>query len=174
MLTIAWVLGIYFVNSLHQGLGDMFTKIAESNSDFLVIGKEGSLMTEARYSSNIIISMIGFVMWPHLFTKSFTTTEKRIKTTVAVYPIFALFLIPVLLIGFSGIGVVSQNDLERPGQILPFLITNYLTDSGILYGIVGAGALAAAMSSSDAITHGASVSFGRDICKAVFPKLRRV
>ena len=170
MLTIAWVLGIYFVNSLHQGLGDMFTKIAESNSDFLVIGKEGSLMTEARYSSNIIISMIGFVMWPHLFTKSFTTTEKRIKTTVAVYPIFALFLIPVLLIGFSGIGVVSQNDLERPGQILPFLITNYLTDSSILYGIVGAGALAAAMSSSDAITHGASVSFGRDICKAVFPK----
>ncbi len=172
MLTIAWVLGIYFVNSLHQGLGDMFTKIAESNSDFLVIGKEGSLMTEARYSSNIIISMIGFVMWPHLFTKSFTTTEKRIKTTVAVYPIFALFLIPVLLIGFSGIGVVSQNDLERPGQILPFLITNYLTDSGILYGIVGAGALAAAMSSSDAITHGASVSFGRDICKAVFPKIK--
>ena len=172
MLTIAWVLGIYFVNSLHQGLGDMFTKIAESNSDFLVIGKEGSLMTEARYSSNIIISMIGFVMWPHLFTKSFTTTEKRIKTTVAVYPIFALFLIPVLLIGFSGIGVVSQNDLERPGQILPFLITNYLTDSCILYGIVGAGALAAAMSSSDAITHGASVSFGRDICKAVFPKIK--
>lgn len=172
MLTIAWVLGIYFVNSLHEGLGDMFTKIAESNTDFLVIGKEGSLMTEARYSSNIIISMIGFVMWPHLFTKSFTTTEKRIKTTVAVYPIFALFLIPVLLIGFSGIGVVSQNDLERPGQILPFLITNYLTDSGILYGIVGAGALAAAMSSSDAITHGASVSFGRDICKAVFPKIK--
>ena len=27
------------------------------------------------------------------------------------------------------------------------------------------------MSSSDAITHGASVSFGRDICKAVYPKI---
>ena len=51
------------------------------------------------------------------------------------------------------------------------MITNHLTNSGILYGIVGAGALAAAMSSSDAITHGASVSFGRDICKAIFPKI---
>ena len=51
------------------------------------------------------------------------------------------------------------------------LITNHLTDSGLLYGVVGAGALAAAMSSSDAITHGASVSFGRDICKAVNPKI---
>ena len=79
MLTIAWVLGLYFVNSLHNGIGDMFGKIIEQNPDFLVIGKENSLMSEARYSSNIIISMIGFVMWPHLFTKSFTTTEKRIK-----------------------------------------------------------------------------------------------
>ena len=171
MLLIAWVLGIYFINSLHDGVEDMFIKIAENNIDFLVIGKEGSLMSEARYSSNIIISMIGFVMWPHLFTKSYTTTEKRIKTTVAVYPIFALFLLPVLFIGFSGIEVVAQGELERPGQILPYLITNHLTSSGVLYGIVGAGALAAAMSSSDAITHGASVSFGRDICKVVFPKL---
>ena len=171
MLTIAWILGMYFVNTLHNGMGEMFAKISQGNIDFLVIGKENSLMSEARYSSNIIISMIGFVMWPHLFTKSFTTTEKRIKATVAVYPIFALFLIPVLLIGFSGIGVVSETELDRPGQILPYLITNHLTNSGILYGIVGAGALAAAMSSSDAITHGASVSFGRDICKAIFPKI---
>ncbi len=171
MLTIAWILGMYFVNTLHNGMSEMFTKISQGNKDFLVIGKENSLMSEARYSSNIIISMIGFVMWPHLFTKSFTTTEKRIKATVAVYPIFALFLIPVLLIGFSGIGVVPETELDRPGQILPYLITNHLTNSGILYGIVGAGALAAAMSSSDAITHGASVSFGRDICKAMFPKI---
>ena len=171
MLTIAWVLGLYFVNSLHDGIGNMFGKIVQQNPDFLSIGNENSLMSEARYSSNIIISMIGFVMWPHLFTKSFTTTEKRIKTTVAVYPIFALFLIPVLFIGFSGIGIVADTELERPGQILPYLITNHLTNSGLLYGIVGAGALAAAMSSSDAITHGASVSFGRDICKAIYPKL---
>ena len=171
MLTIAWVLGLYFVNSLHDGIGDMFGKIVQQNPDFLAIGKENSLMSEARYSSNIIISMIGFVMWPHLFTKSFTTTEKRIKTTVAVYPIFALFLIPVLFIGFSGIGIVADTELENSGQILPYLITNHLTDSGLLYGVVGAGALAAAMSSSDAITHGASVSFGRDICKAVNPKI---
>lgn len=171
MLVIAWVLGVYFVEKLHGGVDKMFQTIALQNKDFLVIGEEASLISKARYSSNIIISMIGFVMWPHLFTKSYTTTEKRIKTTVAVYPIFALFLLPVLFIGFSGIGVVGKDEIEHSGQILPYLITNYLTESGVIYGIVGAGALAAAMSSSDAITHGASVSFGRDICKAVNPSL---
>jgi len=171
MLIIAWVLGMYFVQKLHGGISNMFESITASNNQFLLIGEEESSMTKARYSSNIIISMIGFVMWPHLFTKSYTTTEKRIKTTVAVYPIFALFLLPVLFIGFSGYGIVNSNEIESSGQILPYLITNYLTESGILYGIVGAGALAAAMSSSDAITHGASVSFGRDICKAIYPNI---
>ena len=171
MLVIAWILGMYFVQKLHGGIGNMFETINNSNNDFLLIGEEGSAMSKARYSSNIIISMIGFVMWPHLFTKSYTTTEKRIKTTVAVYPIFALFLLPVLFIGFSGYGIVSSDQIENSGQILPYLITNYLTESGLLYGIVGAGALAAAMSSSDAITHGASVSFGRDICKAIYSKI---
>ena len=171
MLVIAWILGMYFVQKLHGGIGNMFETINNSNNDFLLIGEEGSAMSKARYSSNIIISMIGFVMWPHLFTKSYTTTEKRIKTTVAVYPIFALFLLPVLFIGFSGYGIVTSDQIENSGQILPYLITNYLTESGLLYGIVGAGALAAAMSSSDAITHGASVSFGRDICKAIYSNI---
>ena len=171
MLIIAWVLGSYFVEKLHGGIGNMFEGIVSNNSNILVIGEDGSAMSKSRYSSNIIISMIGFVMWPHLFTKSYTTTEKRIKTTVAVYPIFALFLLPVLFIGFSGIGIVDKTDIDSPGQILPYLITNFLTESGLLYGIVGAGALAAAMSSSDAITHGASVSFGRDICKAIKPDI---
>ena len=82
------------------------------------------------------------------------------------------FLLPVLFTGFSAIGIVPDDALGRPGEVLPYLITHHLTESGILYGIVGAGALAAAMSSSDAITHGASVSFGRDICKVIFPSLK--
>ena len=172
MLLVAWVLGIYFVETLHGGLNNMFSKIVESNPDFLTIGNEGSKISSARYSSNIVVSMLGFLMWPHLFTKSYTTTAKRIKLTVLVYPIFAIFLLPVLFIGFSGIGVVPSSELEHSGQILPYLITHHLTNSGLLYGIVGAGALAAAMSSSDAITHGASVSFGRDICKVIFPSLK--
>jgi SSS family solute:Na+ symporter len=74
MLIIAWVLGVYFVEKLHGGLGNMFKSIAMENKDFLLIGEEGSTISKARYTSNIAISMIGFVMWPHLFTKSYTTT----------------------------------------------------------------------------------------------------
>ena len=171
MLVIAWALGLYLVQTLHGGTEAMFTAIAAERPDFLLIGKEGSVMSAMTYSSAIVVSTIGFVMWPHLFTKSYTTTERRIKLTVIAYPVFALFLVPVLFIGFAAIGVVPEGALESADQVLPYLISHELGASGLVYGLIGAGALAAAMSSSDAITHGASVSVGRDIALPLKPDL---
>lgn len=171
MLIVAWIVGFYLVYSLHDGLADMFSRIAADNPDFLVIGREGSHMSAIEYSTIVLVSVIGFVMWPHLFTKSYTTTEKTIKLTVLAYPVFAIFVVPVLLIGFSAVGVVPPDAIESPDEILPHLITNYMGVGGLVYGLIGAGALAAAMSSSDAITHGASVSLGRDVIYSIRPTL---
>ena len=172
MLVVAWVLCVYLVLHLHGGIGPMFDNVLSIKSeDFFIIGSAGSSMSINAYSSAIIVSMIGFLMWPHLFTKSYTTTERRIKLTVIAYPIFALFLVPVLLIGFSAIGVVPPEAIEKSDQVLPYLITHELGGSGLVYGLIGAGALAAAMSSADAITHGASVSLGRDVAVPLVPKL---
>lgn len=172
MLVVAWALAIYLVGHLHGGVGPMFESVArEKPQDFLIIGGAGSAMSASAYSSAIVVSMIGFMMWPHLFTKSYTTSEKRIKLTVMAYPLFALFLIPVLFIGFSAIGVVPPEVLDSSDQVLPYLITHELGNSGLIYGLIGAGALAAAMSSADAITHGASVSVGRDVVVPLKPGL---
>ena len=57
-------------------LATCLAKLFEDNPDFLTIGNEGSKISSARYSSNILVSMLGFVMWPHLFTKSYTTTSR--------------------------------------------------------------------------------------------------
>ncbi|MDP7190734.1 MAG: sodium:solute symporter family protein [Alphaproteobacteria bacterium] len=171
MLVIAWILGLYLVQTLHGGTEAMFGAIIAERPDFLLIGKEESVMSAMAFSSAVIISTIGFVMWPHLFTKSYTTSEKRIKLTVLAYPVFALFLVPVLFIGFAAIGVVPPDAIEKPDQVLPYLITHELGASGLVYGLIGAGALAAAMSSSDAISHGASVSVGRDIILPLKPDM---
>mgnify|MGYP001157325438 FL=1 len=172
MLVVAWVLSAYLVSHLHGGIGPMFESVArEKPSDFLIIGGAGSAMSAAAYSSAILVSMIGFMMWPHLFTKSYTTSERRIKLTVMAYPLFALFLVPVLFIGFAAIGVVPPDALDSSDQVLPYLITHELGGSGLIYGLIGAGALAAAMSSADAITHGASVSVGRDVVAPLKPNL---
>ncbi len=171
MFIVAWSVGLYLVYTLHGGSGDMFAKIAADRPGFLEIGNEGSKMSEMAYSTAILVSVVGFIMWPHLFMKSYTAEEKTIKLTVLTYPLFAIFLVPVLFIGFAAVGVIPPADLKSPDGILPYLITNNLGAQGILYGIIGAGALAAAQSSADAITHGASVSLGRDVVYPLKPDL---
>ncbi|SEM86721.1 sodium:solute symporter family protein [Halomonas caseinilytica] len=171
MLVVAWTVGFYLVYALQGGPADMFTSISESRPGFLTIGNEGSTMSGMAYTTVILVSALGFLMWPHLFTKSYTTTEKRIKLTTLAFPLFGIFMVPVLFIGFSAIGVVSPDALGSADEILPHLITYELGASGWLYGLIGAGSLAAAMSSSDAITHGGSVSLGRDVLLPLKPDM---
>jgi len=157
MIVISWVVGLAIVFQLHETIGTMFTTIAVEDPAFLQIGKEGSNMGKIPFTTTILVSVIGFLMWPHLFSKSYASSPKTIKKTVLVYPVFALFLVPLLLVGFAAKGIVDANVLESADQILPFLITTVMNLPGWIYGLVGAGALAAAMSSADAITHSASL-----------------
>lgn len=171
MLVIAWVVGLWLVYYLHGGPADMFAAISEQRPGFLTIGKDGSQISATAFSTALLVSAIGFIMWPHLFMKSFTTSERRIKQVVISYPLFAIFLVPVLFIGFSAVTEVSPDAVAAADQILPYMVTEVLPVGPVVFGIIGAGALAAAMSSADAITHGASVTFTRDVVYPYRPQM---
>lgn len=169
MIIISWTVGLSIVFQLHGSIGGMFRTIAREEPGFLQIGGEGSTMSPTAYATVILVSVIGFIMWPHLFSKSYATDSKTAKKTVIAYPIFALFVIPLLLAGFAAVGVVSSSQVATADDILPYLITTVLNLPGWLYGLVGAGALAAAMSSADAITHSAALEFHDGVVKNVRP-----
>ncbi|MCM3456878.1 sodium:solute symporter family protein [Heyndrickxia oleronia] len=168
MIIVSWVVGLSIVHQLHGGTTEMFAKIAKESPAFLQIGKDGSNMGTVAYSTTILVSVIGFLMWPHLFTKSYASNSRTIKKTVLAYPIFALFLVPLLLVGFAAVGVVDSEKIANPDQILPYLITTIMNLPGWVYGLVGAGALAAAMSTADAITHSASLEVTDGVIKNIW------
>src|SRR5450756_1697019 len=116
----------------------MFQNIAATKPGFLQIGVEGALMSKNAYSTTIIVSVLGFIMWPHLFSKSFVTEPRKIRQTVLMYPLFALIMLPVLLIGFAAVGKVDPMAITSADQILPYLVTHVLGSSGFLLGLIGA------------------------------------
>lgn len=157
MLTIAWSLGLYLPISLYGGVGEMFSQILAERPELLSLPgltASGEPWSWGGYSSAIIVSAVGLMMWPHLFMKAFTArSDNTLRLTVVLFPTFQLFLIPVFLIGFAGVLYPERPD--SADFILPFMILNAELPA-IVVGLFCAGALSASMSTGDALMHAAA------------------
>ncbi|MDH5588765.1 MAG: sodium:solute symporter family protein [Gemmatimonadota bacterium] len=157
MVTIAWTLGLYLPYKLYGGVGPMFEKIAAVRPELLVppgLDSAGNAWPWGSYTTFILVSAVGLMMWPHLFMKAFAAKDDdTLRRTVILFPTFQLFLIPVFLIGFSG--VLFPEVPPDPDFILPFMILR--TDlPALVVGLFCAGALSASMSTGDALLHAAA------------------
>ena len=162
MMVLAWALGLYLPYKLYGGVGPMFERIAAERPELLEAPglKGGEPWGWANYTSTVLISMLGFSVWPHLFMRAFSArSEETLRRTVILYPTFQLFLVPILILGFCG--VLLETAPAQPDQILPHLLMN----SGLPVYVIGlfcAGALAASMSSGDAMAHATASILVRD------------
>ena len=156
MLGLAWGLGLYLPHARHGGIGPMFIRIADTAPNMLTapgLNAAGDPWTWGGYSSAIAISVFGFSVWPHYFMKIYTAESiATLRKTIIFYPTFAFFVLPILFIGFSG--VLAFPDVTPADTILPTIVTS-LGLPAIVVGLFCAGALAASMSSGDAIVHAA-------------------
>jgi len=154
MVVIAWALGLYLPFRLYGGVRPMFERIAVERPDLLTLPgltAAGDPWTWGAYTSLIIVSAVGLMMWPHLFMKAFTAKDdETLRRTVILFPTFQLFLIPIFLIGFSGVLFAGQP--PAPDFILPFMILETGLPA-IVVGLFCAGALSASMSTGDALLH---------------------
>jgi SSS family solute:Na+ symporter len=163
MMLLAWGLGLYLPWKLYGGVQPMFERIAVERPELLLapgLDASGQPWNWGEYSTAVLVSIIGFAVWPHLFMKAFTARDDRtIKRTVVLYPTFQIFLVPLFLIGFSG--VFFHSAPPSADQILPHMLMN-MEIPALLVGLFCAGALAASMSSGDAMVHAAASIAVRD------------
>jgi SSS family solute:Na+ symporter len=166
MVVTAWVLGLYLAYDLYGGPSEMFRQIAQANPTHLLVGP-GTKMSFAAFASALLVSVLGFSMWPHLFMKAYTAKSERVlKQTIVLYPTFAIFLVPVLFIGFAGIMQVKPDELGAADRILPWMFS-HMQFPPIAVGLILAAALAAAMSTQDTITHAAGSIFAQDFVEVL-------
>ncbi len=163
MMVLAWGLGLYLPTKLYGGVGPMFAKIAAERPELLSapgLSSSGEPWSFLAYGSAVTVSILGFCLWPHLFMKSFSAkSEDTLRRTVVLYPTFQIFLVPLFFIGFCGVFFTPAPD--QPDQILPHMLMHMDLPS-VVVGLFCAGALAASMSSGDAMVHAAASIAVRD------------
>ena len=163
MMTIGWLFGLYLPWKFYGGIGAMFHAVAAAHPDLLTapgLRGDGGAWDWWGYSSAIIVSVLGFCCWPHFFMRSMAAKDDRsIKLMVVMYPTMQVFMVPVLIIGFSA--VLMFPGIKPADTVLPFML-QHAGLSPWLVGLASAGTLAASMHTGDAIMHAAGSVGVRD------------
>lgn len=164
MIVIAWALGLYLPVRLYGGVSEMFTQIEVARPELLTVpglAADGSPWTFGGYSSAILVSAIGFMMWPHLFMKAFAAKDDAtIRRTIMLFPTFQVFLVPLFIVGFAG--VLYATAPPSPDAVMPHIVLSAGLPA-VVVGLFCAGALAAGMSTGDALVHGTASIAVEDI-----------
>jgi solute:Na+ symporter, SSS family len=157
MMIVAWGIGLYLPEKLYGGVTPMFERIAAERPELLTmpgLGADGQPWSWGGYTSAILSSALGFAMWPHLFMKAFTAkSDRTLRRTIVLFPTFQIFLLPLFLVGFAG--VLFATPPANADTILPHMILQTGLPA-VIVGLFCAGALAASMSTGDALLHGAA------------------
>ncbi|WP_163575518.1 sodium:solute symporter family protein [Halomonas faecis] len=163
MVVIAWVLGLTTAEQFFGGVGEMFREIQRQAPEYLTMpGAQG--MGWGAFSTAILVSALGCVMWPHIFMKFYSArSERTLKRVFVLYPLYSYLLVPLLIIGFAGIVVLQDTPLDSPDQVLLTLVVEMAHFPAWLIGLALSGALAAAMSTAANLAHTSATILVRDI-----------
>jgi len=156
--------GLVITHTFFGGIAPMFAKLSEVSPAHLEL--TGALGTRglAWYASTVVMSAIGFWMWPHIFQATYTAKSERIvRRNACVLPLYQLALLPVILVGFSCFLILKDQGVtlaHRDQAMMVTLVQNFPT---WFTGAIAAGGLAAAVSTSSALILSTATLIARNI-----------
>src|ERR1700689_5324045 len=89
------------------GIGPMFTALAHSRPAHLTMPGATTNLGHTWYISTVLLTSLGFYMWPHAFGAAFTAKSgDTLRRNAAVMPLYTITLAFIFLVGFTAVLVV--------------------------------------------------------------------
>jgi SSS family solute:Na+ symporter len=142
ILTIVLFLGIYLPLHYYGGYGAMFDAIQTARPNFLALPAQGESL--AWFDSTVLLTALGFYMWPHTFGSLYTAKEERaFRRNAAMLPVYQLILLFVFFVGFAAI--LKVPGLKGPDIDLSLLRLSVQTFNPWFVGVIGAAGVLTAL-----------------------------
>ncbi|HEU4846683.1 MAG TPA: sodium:solute symporter [Rubrobacteraceae bacterium] len=142
VLVVVVFLGIYLPFALYGGVGEMFREIQAQKPGFLILPEEG--YSPSWFVSTVLLTALGFYMWPHTFGSTFTAENARvIRRNATFLPLYQLILLFVFFVGFAA--VLKVPGLTGEKVDLALLAISKDTFSAPVVGLIGAAGLLTAL-----------------------------
>jgi solute:Na+ symporter, SSS family len=142
ILAVAVFLGIYLPIHFYGGFGTMFSAIDQAKPGFLALPPKGESV--AWFDSTVLLTALGFYMWPHSFGSVFTArTDKVFRQNAIVMPLYQLILAFVFFVGFAA--VLQVPGLTGPSIDLALFRLSIQTFAPWFVGVIGAAGVLTAL-----------------------------
>jgi SSS family solute:Na+ symporter len=166
ILGVAVGLGIYLPWHFYGGFGPMFEAIERAKPGFLTLPARG--MSPSWFVSTVLLSSLGFYMWPHAFASTYTARSENVfRKNAAVMPLYQLVLLFVFFAGFAAI-------LQVPGLVgaqadLSLLRISKLAFPPLMVGVIGAAGLLTALVPGSMILLTAATILAKNVYRPLAP-----
>ena len=165
MLIAAITIGIGIPYHYFGGIGPMFKALTQAKAAHLTMPGSTSNMGHAWYISTVLLSALGFYMWPHAFGSVFSAKSgDTLRRNAVIMPLYTITLPLLLFVGYTAILVVPG--LKNGDLALLTLVRQ--TFSPWFLGVVGgAGALTAMVPAAILILSAATL-FAKNFFRPMF------
>ncbi len=177
MLVSIWAIGILAPIIAFGGIDNLFNIL----SNYVANQPEGGVFRLTFTAKDlswmitlIAVAPLAFWLWPNRVQNIFGARDiNTVKRNMVLVGIYQISQIPAILVGLTAIGLFATGVLPVPVYKKPesdyafMLVTRQLFPPWVV-GIVGAGALAASISTAAAILHVVGALFSRNAYQRVF------
>jgi SSS family solute:Na+ symporter len=102
ILLVVLFLGIYLPVHDYGSYTEMFSAIDAAKPGFLALPAHGQ--SPVWFASTILLTAVGFYMWPHTFGSLYTAREEgAFRRNAVILPVYQLILVLVFMVGFAAI-----------------------------------------------------------------------
>ena len=177
MLVAIWVVGLLApviafggIDGLFKTLNDFVaTKPSDCRFHLLLTDKDALW-----FITLITTAPLAFWLWPNRIQNIFGGRDERtVKRNMVLVGVYQISQIPVILVGLTAIGLFAKGIITDPIYKKPYNDMSFMIVTKALFppwvvGVIGAGALAASISTAAAILHVTGALFSRNAYQRVF------
>jgi SSS family solute:Na+ symporter len=166
ILGIVIFLGIYLPFHYYGGLGPMFAAIEQAKPGFTMLPPHGESLWW--FSSTVLLTALGFYMWPHTFASIYTARSATvIRKNAIVLPLYQLILLFVFFVGFAA--TLQVRGLSGPDIDLALFKLSVKTFDPWFVGVIGATGVLTALVPGSMILITAATLIANNLYRAVNP-----
>ena len=165
-LGVVIFIGLYLPIHYFGSVGEMFQRVEETKPGFAAL--KGDQLTPVWFSSTVLLTALGFYMWPHTFGSALAAKDEDVFRRNAIFmPLYQLLIGFVLLVGFAA--VLRVPGLAADESDLALLSVVLQAFPGWFVGFIGAAGMLCALVPGSMLLIVSATTVARNIYKGLNP-----